>query len=320
MKFRFRQLSEKPVLDAAPNHIRMTTCYLDANGTYHLVTDYIPSALGTWHSWQASLRYYTSHDFSNWEDHGNVLERDELSSGENFGVASPHLLWVDGRALLFYAGRSVENLSQESSPFATRGTKGYIGNKIFLAEAAVDSKGRIIGPFTRKGLVLDNTKDWNNMRIDDPCVLKVHDKMRIYFKGFSELTPARDGIDLGVSECSFGKIDFPEPGSSILGVNGGGEMPRVFRIDDQWHMFYRHFSPRSDESHWQHYISEDGLQWKLNDPNLFNCAGSEPVKGATDLMFVYGKDGIVGTRFKVLACGAEEDVLKLWGYEVNYEY
>ena len=76
-------------------------------------------------------------------------------------------------------------------------------------------------------------------------------------------------------------------------------------------MFLRHHN-RAEGAVWRHYISENGIDWQIFDPFLFDCAGENPGMGATDIMLVKNIDGTFSG--KVLACGLEDKVLKLWLY------
>lgn len=321
--FKFVQANERPVFDISPHHARMASCYRDLSGIYHLFIDYIDASLKTIHSWQADIRYYRSSDLKNWEfvetavSRGRYDEALEKRDCDCYGVGSPHVLYTSGKVYLFYAGRGNLAPDLKWNAFAEPGKEGYVSGTIMLAIANTDINGAPSGSFSKHGPVIKRTEAWESMRIDDPCALVEDNVIHLYHKGFRHIRNAMDTVQVGYAKAELDKLEFKKHTTPIFSVAGGGEMPRVFKYDVIWNMFYRHFDT-TDGSFWRHYVSIDGLDWKLHDPFLFDCAGSKPGTGATDMMLINGLDGeFIG---KALACGMEDGVLKLWFYNIDIDY
>lgn len=317
--FKFVPAGERPVFDISPCSARMASCYRDLNGVYHLFVDYIDASLNTIHSWQTEIRYYRSSDLKNWQfvetalSRGKYDEAPEKRECDCYGVGSPHVLCTSGKAYLFYSGRGDLAPGRKVNSLAGPGQEGYVSGTIMLATANIDMQGAPSESFSKRGPIIKRTEDWENMRLDDPCALVRDNIIHLYYKGFKTI---RDGnaIQLGYAKAKRERLEFKKHTSPIFSVTGGLEMPRVFRYYGIWNMFLRHFNT-TDGSIWRHYVSINGLEWKLHNPFLFNCAGSTPDTGPADMMLINGLNGeFIG---KALACGMEDGVLKLWLYNIE---
>lgn len=317
--FKFVPAGNCPAFDISPHHARMASCYRDLNGAYHLFIDYIDASLNTIHSWQAEIRYYRSNDLKNWQfietalSRGKYDETPEKRECDCYGVGSPHVLCTSEKAYLFYTGRGNLAPDKKINPLAGPGEEGYVSGTIMLATANTDMQGAPSESFSKQGSVVKRTEDWERMRIDDPCALLGDNIIHLYYKGVKTRRDANT-IQLGYAKAGRDKLEFRKHPSPIFSVAGGLEMPRVFRYNEIWNMFLRHFNT-TDGSIWRHYVSLNGLEWKLYNPFLFNCAGSKPGTGAADMMLINGLNGeFIG---KALACRMEDGVLKLWLYNID---
>lgn len=317
--FDFEPLRQAPVLDESPNHLRMATSYRDRAGRVHLFADFIPAEYNDINTWQSHLEYYTSDDLLSWTRVGTAVTADPDRPGETFGMGSPGVLATQDRIYLFYAGRSAPQHGAPINNFANRDEPGYMTSHICLAVAPTDANGAPAGPFERLGVVLQPSQPWCTLRVDDPCPVRVGDHIRLYFKGMDTIRAGGQApmshVKVGVAETPFDDLAFATPDAPLFSVSAGGEQPNVFRYHGQWHMFYRLFPPH-EGSVWQHFTSEDGFNWQLHDDAMFNCAGPTPGTGATDMMPIYGFDGALADPPSAMACGMEEDVLKLWAYRL----
>lgn len=316
-RFRFEPLGDRPVFDVSPHHARMCSCYRDRRGVYHLFTDYIDAAQRTVASWGAEIRYYTSPNLRDWEfvdtpvPRGRWRGRSRHSDLDWYGAASPHVLVTYGQVHLFYAGREHHDGPEQNL------TLGRLRCRIFVATSRTDRHGAPARAFRKRGVVLEPgpPEAWDSLRLDDPCAVRAGDTVFLYYKGrpgWGGAESARVGRAAAVINS---RKFFRRPPGPVLAVDGGCEMPRVFRHQDQWHMFLRHFVP-GDGAVWKHYRSEDGIGWRLHDANLFDCAGPEPGRGAADVSLVRGFDGAVAEPITALATGFENGALKLWAYRV----
>lgn len=312
--FRFELLEERPVFDIAPHHARMCTCYRDRAGVYHLFTDFIHESARTLASWGAEIRYYRSPDLRQWTFVDIAVPRGrwrgsvEASDLDWYGAASPNAFVSYGKVHLFYAGREHGR--------GPDGPRNPLRCRILVSEVAADADGAPIGPFRKQGVVLDKggAAAWDGLRLDDPCALRVGETVHLYFKGL----PREGGLEtrrIGHSTSLAGRRTFIKKASPIYSVPGGGEMPRVFYRDGQAHLFLRHFSKGGGAS-WKHHVSDNGLDWRLHNANLFDCAGPDPGRGATDICLVRAMDGQVAEPLTALATGLEAGALKLWAYRV----
>lgn len=318
MDYKFIKVHENPIFDISPHHVRMSCCYMDKSGKYHMFADYIDSSLHTVHSFQAVLNYYTSTDLIAWTDHGTIIKKGnynyETRTGDPdcYGIGSPDVLCTDEYIYLFYAGRGVLAPNQPFNGLAHSGEPGYVSSEIMYAIAPTDKYGAPSGPFIKKGVVFKQKYEWESMRRDDPCVVLEQNLIHLYYKGFND-NSNRDNIKLGYASADIKNFRFIENPEPILSVSGGLEMPRVFIHKGNRNMFLRHFSPIGGTV-WRHYISLNGITWTIKNPCLFNCAGPNPGKGAADLMLIKNFDGSLTGN--ALACGLENGVLKLWLYKI----
>ena len=317
--FSLYPLREEPVLDIAPNSVRMASCYVDKEGTYHLFVDYIDSSLNTIHSWQAEIRHYRSRDLIHWNFVSTVVKRGkynknpELKDSDCYGVGSPDVIYYDGIVYLFYAGRGALAPDMHFNGLAKPGQPGYVSGSIMLACAKADESGSPAGPFKKQGTVIKSEKEWENMRLDDPGVWIEDDTIHLYYKGFND-NKVKSNIKIGYAKAGIQDIKFEKSKEPIISVKEGCEMPRIFKHNGEWNMFLRHFD-KTEGMIWRHYQSPDGLNWSMVDANLFDCAGPVPGTGAADMMPVKNLDGTLEGH--VLACGMEDGVLKLWLYEIK---
>ncbi len=316
--FKFEAIYDYPVFDISLHHARMACCYKDKVGKYHLFLDYIEASLNTLHSFQAILNYYTSFDLKSWSlistavEKGNFNYENGKGDADCYGIGSPDVLCTDEYIYLFYAGRGSLSPDKVFNGLAHPGEPGYISCDIMFAKAPADKNGAPCGPFKKQGVVLNREHAWESMRIDDPCVLLDGNNVHLYYKGFND-NSNRNSLKLGYAVANISDMNFKKHPDPILSVYDGLEMPRVFKHKDTWNMFLRHFEIETG-AFWRHYISDDGLKWKIKNASLFNCAGPIPGSGATDMMLIKDFDGSLSGM--ALACGLENGILKLWLYDV----
>lgn len=322
IKFQFLPLKETPVFNIAPHHARMCSCYQDRHNNFHLFVDYIDASLKTVHSWGAEIRYYRSSNLTNWKYVDTVIpkgayykNKPEESDFDCYGASCPHVICTDDTIYLFYSGRKGLAPGEAWDSYAEPGEKGYMASRIMLATAHADADGAPAGNFTKHGILFDLGEDWDSMRNDDPCAVLDKDKIHLYYKGFRTIRDFNQ-VKIGYASALVRDMRFTKHHSPILSVSGGCEMPRVFRLGKTWHMLLRHFE-KGDGTLWKQYVSHNGLEWKLNDSNLFDCAGPTPGR-VTDMAPVWGINGELCRLPLALATGMDEDgVLKLWAYELR---
>jgi beta-fructofuranosidase len=299
--------SKTPAFDISPNQTRMATCYRDKAGTYHLFTDFMEKSSG---SWDAVVRYYRSSDLRTWEFVETVVKKGNGTDKDAFGAASPHVLATDDKIYLFYAGRA-NPVGGQLNPVAQRGQSGYLACRIMLASAEVDEHGAPIGPFQKQGVLIEPGDGWDSMRLDDPSVVLDGDTVHLFFKGFNN-NINRNHVQAGYATGKLSDMKFTKHLGPVLSVPGGGEMPRVFRKDNTWHMFYHHFANFGHT--WQHYISDDGINWRLLNSSFFM---GHPIGEPRDIMMIYGMNGTLLDEPKMLVTGAEDGINKLWLYHLR---
>ena len=296
--------SNSPAFDISPNQTRMATCYRDKAGTYHLFVDFMKTSTG---SWNAVVQYYRSSDLRTWEFVDAVVKKGTGSDADAFGAASPHVLATDDNIYLFYAGRTNPVGGQLNSG-AQRGQLGYTACRIMLASAKADKHGAPIGAFQKQGVLVEPGNGWDSMRLDDPCAVLDGGTVHLFFKGFDN-NRKRDHVRVGYARAELADMKFTKHPEPIFAVPGGGEMPRIFRKDGAWHMFYHHFGKTG--STWQHHISDDGIHWRLFDSSFFM---GHPTGGPRDIMMIYGMNGALLDEPKMLVGGTENGINKLWLY------
>lgn len=295
-----------PDFDITPHHARMSSCYRDNKGEYHLFVDYVDAALDTLASWEAEIYYYKSHDLKKWTfvekavPKGRTLPKKEL---DYYGAASPGVLATDSLIYLFYAGR-----------YLTPDNK--VNCRIFLATARANPDGAPAEPFVKQGMMIDLGSEgaWDCLRLDDPCPVIRGDSIYVYFKGLSG--GHRDSIMMSVASASLKDMVFKKNRQPIFRISGGLEMPRVFRYENQWHMFVRSFDP-GENYLWQHYASPDGLDWQPVNTTFWNK--TFPTGGASDMVPVFSFNNQLTQPPLVIATGLEGDAMKLWFLDLRTE-
>jgi hypothetical protein len=110
-----------------------------------------------------------------------------------------------------------------------------------------------------------------------PFRQKHEDEIFLYYKGFGN-NADRSKIKLGFAASSQSNLDFVKNPKPILPVPGGLEMPAVFKYKGTWNVFLRHFE-KGDGTICKHYVSRDGISWKLFNGSLFDCACENPGEG-----------------------------------------
>ena len=310
--YRFERISEKPVLDLSPAHVRMTACYQDRKGNYHLFVDYIPAVQNTIHSWSAEILYFVSSDLKSWDLVETVVKRGDKdsSSCDSYGAASPGILVTHNKVLLFYAGRQCGRAVNQGNPLICEDVPEKISSRICLATADTDSNGVPVSSFQKKGQILfSEENDWDACRQDDPSPIIKGNEIWLYFKGFN--VRQGDSIRVGLAKADLQDMIFHKASRPVINIPGGVEMPRVFWTEnsESFGMFIRYFQPK-ENSIWQSLISQDGTSWVPDQTDLFNTI--TPGKGAADMAPVYTMDGKLAQPYRALATGEENGVLKIW--------
>lgn len=304
------QETSTPIFDLTPHQIRMATCYRDRIGIYHLFTDYIDKKWNTVDSWRAEIRYYVSKDLRNWKYIATPVAHGRADEADGFGAASPHVLPINDKILLFYAGRQIHDTT-EMNCFAQPGTRGYMSGSIMMSIADSDANGTPNGSFKKHGVVLESGIGWDSMRLDDPCAILEGDTVHLYYKGFDSNTNLNN-ICVGRSSAKLQNLKFTAHPKPVLAVSGGGEMPRVFLTGKRWNMLYRHFDGPGKPYSWHCHKSEDGIKWTQNPINFFNGR-----QGPSDIMLIYQMNGELQTNPGLLVAGSDNGIQKLWLYRVE---
>jgi hypothetical protein len=131
------------------------------------------------------------------------------------------------------------------------------------ATAAADEQGAPAGAFRKQGVLAEPGDGWDAMRLDDPCAVLDGDTVHVFFKGFDN-NRNRDRVRVGYARAALADLKFTKHPEPILAVAGGGG------------------------STWRHYVSDDGLHWRLYDANFF---GGHPTDGPRDIMMIHGMNG-----------------------------
>ena len=306
--FRLELDNKEPAVDFTPFHARMATCYQDKRGVYHLFTDYFKEGAT---SYDGVIRYYKSTDLYRWEYVSTVAEHAEIGVPDAKGCSSPHVYATDDKIYLFYGG-TTESYNGEMNMYAKNGEPGYFSRSFILAVAQADKNGAPKGKFEKHGVVIapGSLGDWDAMRLDDPCIVPDGDTLHMFYKAFNT-NRERDSVRVGYAKASVNNLKFEKYPGPVLAVPGGGEMPRVFKLEDKWHMFYHHFASKGFT--WQHHTSDDGINWQLSDPFFFK----HPRSGARDIMMIYGMNGKLLSHPKMLVAGDEDSISKLWVYHLR---
>ena len=275
-RFELVSAGHKPVFELSPNHVRCASGYIDRTGTRHLFVDFIDGSARTSHTWSAQVRYYRCGPQSTgWE-----LACTIAGGGEDalYGAASPHVLCAGGQILVVYAARSMPSPGQRANPAAAPGQPGYLCSSIMLATAPMDEHGAPAGPFENHGPIIEPGLAWDAMRLDYPCAALDGEHVHVFYTAYDMATDLSHRV-VGCATGTLGDWQFAKHAAPILAVEGGGQMPRVFRHRGLWHMFYHHFR-RGEGARWRHYIATDPIYWREYDPNLFD----PPQQDAGELM------------------------------------
>jgi hypothetical protein len=328
LKYNFSAVSDEPCFDISPHSARMSTCYIDHTGVYHLFIDYIDAYLQTLHSWAAEIYRYDSTDLKNWTFHSVAVARGLQADPDGYGAGSPYIVCHQNTAYLFYAGRSKPVGDEQVDSLAAPGEIGYVAGRICLATAPLNTSGAPCAPFLKKGVVIDNIRPWCAMRVDDPGCIIFDNVMHLYYKGFYKYSPgqpipnnmSRSGMvfSLGHASSLVSNLNFVVDQNPIFAVDGGLEMPRVFMAEGKIQMFLRHFRVEpGKQSLWGHYAADDFVTFSPVNLQLFDGVMFEGknISQAADIMLIYDADG--NATDKALACGVHEGVLKLWLYRID---
>ena len=268
---------------------------------------------------------------------GEFRGRPEESDPDFIGAASQHVLATGGKAFLFYAGRYRNDLEVPMSPVVGPEDPAYIGSNIMYASARLDEYGAPCESFVKQGVIATPWGEWANQRLDDPYACLEGETVHLYFKGRTDIHGS-----IAYARTSLEEMHFQiRPTPVLEGTGLGGEAPRVFRHRGRFHMFYHPFNPRGANAGmwqqyvkvvglkdttppeapvlWQHYVSEDGLEWELYDPDLW---GSR--MHTYDINPIFGLEGKLLDPPLLLASGTgsqerndEEGFIKLWLYELR---
>jgi hypothetical protein len=309
-QFSFVQVQAAPIFDVSPHHARMTACYRDRKGTYHLFVDFIDASLKSPDSWEAEIRYYRSPDLKAWEFVETAVPRGEFrgtpenSDPDFVGAASPHVVPIADKLYIFYAGRYRKNIDIPFSALAGPDDPDYLGCGIMLTVAPLDRDGVPAGPFIKQGVVALPFGDWANQRLDDPCAILDGEVVHLYFKG---RTITRGEVAYAWASVDDMRFEVrPDPLFKLQGM--GGEAPKVFRHGGKFHMFLHPYDPRGVNAPqwtlyaaelgeqapklrppspplWQHLVSDNGLNWTMHDPELWTAR-----KYPADIDLLYNMD------------------------------
>jgi len=293
-KFTFRPVGDAPVFSIAPCSTRMVTAYEDRVGRYHIFTDVCDHERDTpfenkLDSWDAEIGYYSSPDLKSFTDHGVVVEKGRWSGDpatsdlDCVGVASPGVTVAGDKVLLFHAGRGPVD---PAGPFQPTLDRADLPGQVFLSVADADENGAPAGPFVKQGPITDFGAPWRSIRHDDPCPVATEDEVLVFYKGIGSgkaygnrvAALARAPIDRPAGPYTL----HPDP---VLSAPSGGEIPRVFRVGETWHMFYVRYAADSQLRGrvFGHYTATDPTEWTLVDDRLYESESPKPGQGAADM-------------------------------------
>lgn len=298
--------SPTAVFSAAPHQTRMASCFRDRLGRYHLFADFMESGID---SWDAEIRYWTSENLRDWEYVGIAVPRGVRAAPDSLGAASPHVVALQNRILLFYAGRASPAGGKTAQLTAKPGEPGYVSGSIMLSTAPANAAGAPDGEFCKQGVLFERGSGWDAMRHDDPCAVIDGHGIHLYFKGF-DTNRDLNRVQAGCASAALKDLKFTKNPCPVLGAPGGGEMPRVFKQEGRWRMLYRHFHDA-----WCEYDSADGLNWNLKQRGVF--VGHTPNSGPCDIMFISEIGGNTDLVPEILAAGYENGFTRLWHYRLH---
>jgi hypothetical protein len=264
----------------------------------------------------------------------------EDSDPDFVGAASPHVLPVEDRLYLFYAGRYRKNVDVPFSAVAGPEDPAYLGCGIMLASAPLDDDGAPAGRFSKQGVIARPWGDWADQRLDDPCAILDGDVVHLYFKGRTTTHG-----DVGYARASVRDMQFEVRPDPLLRVQGlGGEAPKVFRYAGRYHMFLHPFDPRGVNAPmwqlqmadlgeaaskpapaspplWQHLVSDNGLDWSMHDAELWTDQ-----KYPADIDVIYDmQGGLADPAYLISATTGhtkkgQGGVIKLYLYEIKTQH
>ena len=292
--YRFKLVHDRPVLSLAPLCSRMVAAYQDRLGVTHLFTDaYDPRRETAFEdpldSWEAEPRYLTTKDFIRWDDHGFAVTRGTWrgdvahSDTDCVGAPSPGVAVAGDKVLLFYAGKGP---ADPNGPFVRTTNREDLPGLIHLAIAPADKNGAPAGPFEKRGPVTDYDAEWRSLRHDDPNVVVTEEEILLFFKGIGPGDTHANRV-FGIARTSIDRPEGPylisrEP---ILRTDRGVESPRVFRVDETWHMFALQYSLPTDTKprRYGHFRGQDPLHWTLVNDEVLATTSDGPQHGAADM-------------------------------------
>ena len=334
MRFRFRRSEpNEPVLSIAPLSTRMVTSYVDRSGRYHLFADIIDHDRevrfqDVLASWDSEIKYFSSSNMKEFSDHGVVVAKGKWTGDaatadlDCVGAASPGVTMAGDRVLLFYAGRGPVD---PAGPFAPTKDREDLPGRVMLAIAPVDENGAPAGPFEKSGPVTDFEQPWRNIRHDDPCGVVSDGRIYVFYKGIGQGRPYDNRV-FGLSWTSLDQpagpyTHHPDP---ILQVSNGAEVPRVFKIGNDWHMFCLQYQKMEGAyRRWHHYTAREPTDWHLADDELLTSHIKRPGEGgAADMCPIWRPFQEEPPR-RALAAGLDDGrfghagLLKQWLLEIQ---
>lgn len=278
--FRFESSDAHLPIDVKPNHLRAASGYVDRKGHWHLFADFIDEKRGAAHTWNAEVRYYHSDNGGKWQWAQTPMPRGEwtgdpaTSALDCFSTASPAVVVSGDTLLVFYAGRGGVDPEAKPSILAAPGEPGHLRSTIMLATCRVDADGSPAESFVHRGPVVEPGEGWDAMRVDQPTAVVVGDEVHLFYTGYDD---ARDLArrKLGYATAKLADLAFTKHPEPVLAVPGGGETPRVFAFENEFHLFYQHFD-HMDAARWRHYVASDLPDFELRDANLFPGPNRKP--------------------------------------------
>jgi peptidoglycan hydrolase CwlO-like protein len=305
-RFKIVRAGNRPVLDLGPNHVRTANGYQDERGQFHLFVDFVEQSQKTTNTWAAQVRYFRSQDGKNWNWIENPAGHPEADALDAYGSASPGILCASGLAMLFYAGRSTQAPDGKPNVLAPPDDPGHLSSAIMLATATLDEYGTPLEAFIPRGPVLTPEPGYGALRLDHPAVALQDNTVHLYYTAYDDAANLNRRT-LGHATASLGTLQFVADPEPILAVEGGGQMPRVFRHQDRFHLFYHHFA-HANGSRWQHYVTDDLNVWRPHDARLYNGIGG----AGNELMVWTDHHGQLLKDPRAVVTGAEGGVSKLW--------
>jgi len=311
--FHLDRLGHQPALDLTPSHLRTACGFVDHTGMYHLLVDYVDAAQKTTNTWGAEIRYFRSSTAKTWEWTQTAVGPGSFEAGDGdcFGAASPAVVHVGNRVLMFYAGRGGLSPDQQPRILAPRGEDGYLASRIMLAVAETDSSGAIVSPFTKRGVVVEPGDGWDMLRLDHPAVVLDGQTLHLFYTGYDDAR-SLDRRKLGYAAANVNDLQFTRRDDPVLEVRGGGEMPRLFRHENQWHLLYHHYA-HHEGARWRHYVADKLPHFEPVDPDFF-----DGVRGETNslMLFTDTRHRLADDRL-ALVTSAAGGCWRLFPFQIN---